>query len=115
MMVGIQGSRSFNDYSIFLSGMAKALFSMKDSDDNEFVIFSAGPYRLNQMADEYLNVSNFKARGIKTKLVRVPPAWFKKNHSVIDHFAYFCNAKESLSEIVEFVDAKDVPNFVYRY
>jgi L-rhamnose mutarotase len=115
-MVGIQASRNFSDYSIFLSGMAKALFAMKNlEEDNVFTIFSAGPHRLNQMAEEYLNVSNFKARGIKTKLVTVPPSWFKKNHSVIDQFSYFCNARESLSEIVDLMDSKDVPSFVYRY
>jgi hypothetical protein len=115
MMVGVQASRNFNDYSIFLAGMAKALYSIKEGTDKEFTVFSAGPHRLNQMAEEYLNVSNFKARGIKTKLVRVPPNWFKKNHSVINHFAYFCNAKEPIPEIIRFIDGKDVPNFVHRY
>jgi len=115
-MVGVQASRNFNDYSIFLSGMAKALFSMKNDElDSEFVIFSAGPHRLNQMCLEYLNVSNFKARGIKTKLVTVPPSWFKKNHATLGHFSYFCNVKEPIPEILDFMDGKDIPNFVHRY
>jgi hypothetical protein len=115
MMVGIQGSRNFNDYSIFISGMAKVLVTMKAADDKELVIFSAGPYRVNQMAQEYLNVSDFKGRGIKTKFVPVPPMWFKKNHSIINHFAYFCNPKDSIPELVNFIDSKDVLNYVHRY
>lgn len=115
MILGIHGSKNFNDYNIFLSGMARALYSMRDSEDREFTIFSAGPYRVTQMAEEYLNVSNFKSRGIKTKLVRVPLKWFKTNHPVIDQFAYFCNHKESIPEIMNFMSAKDVKNDVYRY
>jgi hypothetical protein len=95
--------------------MAKALFSMKDTEDKEFVIFSSGPHRLNQMAEEYLNVSNFKARGIKTKLVKIPPVWFRKNYASIDRFLFFCNPKEQLSDLVDLFEAKDIPNHVYRY
>lgn len=95
--------------------MARAVYSIKDSEDKEFTVFTAGPYRVTQMAEEYLNVSNFKARGIKTKLVRVPLKWFKSNHPVVDQFAYFCNLKEPVPEIVHFLSAKDVKNDVYRY
>ena len=115
MIVGIHGSRNFNDYNIFIVGMAKSLYPMKDSGDTEFTIFSAGPHRINEMSREYLNVSNFKARGIKTKLVHVPASWMKKNHSALDHFVYFCNPKETVPEVVTHLSAKDVKVDIFRY
>lgn len=115
MIVGVLGSRNFNDYAIFLSGMAKSLYSMKGSEDKEFLIFSAGPHKLNQMAREYLNVSNFKARGIKTRLIQVPPSWLKENHHQLDHMLYFCLPKEPLPDPVNFLSAKDVRVDIFRY
>jgi hypothetical protein len=77
-MVGVEGSKAFNDYAIFLSGMAMVLRRLKDLDE-ELVIFSGGPKRIKDMALEFVNVSKFKSRGIKVNLVSVPESWFKNN------------------------------------
>lgn len=114
MMVGIQASQAFSDYSIFLSGIAAALYRLEDSD-KEFTIMSAGPSRLNEMAYEFINVSNFKARGVKAKVVKVPETWIKNNHFNLDRFAYFCNEKEPISNLSRELDKKDVNVQVYRY
>lgn len=114
MMVAVQGSNSFNDYSIFLSGMAMVLRKLK-GQDNELVIFSAGPKRVSEMAMEYVNVSNFKARGIKAKVVRVPESFVIENHFKLETFHYFCNEKESFSKLANILDSKDVDVQVHRY
>ena len=114
MMVAVQGSNSFNDYAIFLSGMAMVLRKLKDQD-NELVIFSAGPKRVSEMAMEYVNVSNFKARGIKAKVVRVPESFVTENHFKLETFHYFCNEKESFSRLANILDSKDVDVQVHRY
>lgn len=113
-MVGIQGSRDFNDYSVFLSGMALALRRVS-SEEKMLTIFSSGPKRILDMAHEFVNVSDFKSRGIKAKVVSVPESWFKQNYNSIEMFSYFCNEKESLSALSIFLDKKDVDVQVHRY
>ncbi len=113
-MVGIQGSKAFNDYAVFLSGMAMILRRLKDLDE-ELVIFSGGPKKIKDMALEFVNVSNFKSRGIKVKLVNVPESWFKTNFHKLEIFSFFCNRKESLPELVNFLESKDVDVQIHRY
>jgi hypothetical protein len=116
MIVAIQGSKSFNDYNVFLRAMGVALSSM-DKDDTEFTIASAGPLQINQMGQEFANISerSLKARGIKIKLMKVPPSWIKDNMHGIGYFAYFSKPKESVSELVDLAEAKDIEVGVYRY
>lgn len=116
MIVVIQGSRSFDDYSVFLGAMGRSLAMMKE-DDKEFLIYSAGPKRINEMALEFSNISerSLKARGIKIRMYKVPPSWVKQNMHGIDYFAYFCKPKEPATDLVEFADSKDVEVGIYRY
>ncbi len=114
MMVGIQGSKAFSDYAVFLSGMALVLRRLKDVD-TELIIFSAGPKRIKDMASEFINVSNFKARGITVKLVNVPESWFKTNFPKLEMFSFFCNKKEAYSSLVGLLDSKDVDVQIHRY
>ena len=117
MILGIQGSAEFNDYSIFLSGMGLALKRMDalDPSDNVFTIFSAGPKRVSEMGMEFVNVSNFKSRGITAKVVRVPESWAKDNSESLDMFLYFCNEKQTLSRLADVLDKKEVDVQVMRY
>lgn len=116
MIVAIQATRNFNDYPVFLSGIGRAMRSM-DQDDKVLEVYSAGPVNLNAMALEFLNVSEqgLKARGIKHKLIKIPPTWLEDNITKIDYFAFFSNPKEPQSPIVKIADAKDVPVGIFRY
>lgn len=117
MIVGIQGSRNFNDYSVFLRAMGTTLSMLDKSDSSELVIMSAGPSKVNSFALEFTNVSerSLKARGIKTKVVRVPPSWFKTNMHVIEYFMYFSLPKETTSDLVREAEDKDIDVGIYRY
>jgi hypothetical protein len=117
MILGIQGSAEFNDYSVFLSSMGLALKRMDavDPDDNVFTIFSVGPKRVSEMAMEFVNVSNFKSRGISAKVVRVPESWAKDNSHDLDLFLYFCNERQPLSKLCDVLDKKEVDVQVMRY
>jgi hypothetical protein len=116
MIIAIQGTRGFSDYTIFLRAMGTALSTMSD-EDSEVQIFSAGPMQINAMAMEFTNVSerSFKARGKKIKLIKVPPSWIEKNIHNIDYFAFFSKPKEAVSPLVDLADAKSVEVGVYRY
>lgn len=116
MIIGVQGSRNFEDYSVFLRAMGTAL-SMMDSDDKFFTIYSAGPARVNSMALEFANVSerSLKARGIRVKVHKVPPYFIKNNIQDMGYFAYFSKPKEPVSDLVTYAEAKDAEVGVYRY
>jgi hypothetical protein len=116
MIVGIQGSKTFGDYNVFLRAMGVALSSLPEGD-TEILFASAGPLNINNMAMEFINISerSLKARGIKTKLIKIPPSWIKDNIHKIEYFAYFSKPKEPVSDLVDLAEAKDVSVGVYRY
>jgi hypothetical protein len=116
MIVAIQGTKNFNDYAIFLRAMGTAASQM-GTEDNELIVFSAGPSNVNTMATEFVNVSerSFKGRGKKIKLVKVPPSWIDKNLAAISYFIFLSKPKEDLSQQVKNADAKSVNVGVYRY
>jgi hypothetical protein len=74
--------------------MGTALSEMKD-DDKEFYIYSAGPAQINSMALEFSNVSErgLKARGIRIKMIKIPPSWIKQNVHTMGYFAFFSKRK----------------------
>lgn len=116
MIVAVQGSRSFEDYSIFLRAMRTALYDM-DKEDKEIYIYSAGPVRVNNMALEFSNVSErgLKARGIKIQCRKVPFGWLEENMSTIDYFAFFSKPGEPISKLVSVADDLKVEAGVYTY
>lgn len=116
MIVGVQGTRNFDEYNIFLRAMGTALSSMEDSDQ-EFIIYSVGPTRINSMAMEFSNISerSLKARGIRIRMQRVPVKWMKENIKELDYLAFFSKPKEPVSDIVEAAEAKDIEVGIYRY
>jgi hypothetical protein len=116
MIVAIQGSKTFSDYNVFLRAMGVALSSL-DVEDIEILVASAGPININNMAMEFVNISerSLKARGIRIKLIKIPPSWIKDNIHSIGYFAYFSKPKEPVSDLVDLAEAKDVEVGVYRY
>lgn len=115
MIVGMQGSRNFNDYNVFLRAMGTALYDL--DGDTEFTILSAGPHRVNEMAMEFVNVSerSLKARGIKAKVVKMPPIALKERIHDLDYFVYFSLPKEPTSDLVKEAEDKDIEVAIYRF
>lgn len=116
MIVGVQGTRNFNDYHIFLRAMGTAL-SMLPPGDEEFLIYCAGPANINSMSMEFSNISerSLKSRGIKIRTNKVPPRWLKENIRDVDYLTFFSKPKEPVSDVVEAAEAKDIEVGVYRY
>lgn len=116
MIVGVHGTRNFTEYNIFLRAMGTALSSLPEGD-TEFLIYSAGPAKINSMALEFSNISqrSLKARGIKIRMFKVPPKWMKDNIKELDYLAFFSKPKETVSDIVDVAEAKDIEVGVYRY
>lgn len=116
MIVGIQGTRSFDDYQILMRAMGSALYSLPE-DDNEFFIYTAGPANINSMVTEFSNVTerSLKARGIKTRMFRVPPSIIKQNIEEIDYFIFLSKPGEKPSDLVDVAESANVDVGIYRY
>jgi hypothetical protein len=87
------------------------------SDDKEINVYTAGTAGVNSMAQEFFNISenSLKARGIKTKLMKVPPTWISDNAESVDFFAYYSVPGEGKSKAVEAVEAFDKEVRIFRY
>jgi hypothetical protein len=96
--------------------MGTALSELKDGD-SEFYVYSAGGAKINSMALEFCNVSerSLKARGIKIKMIKIPPSWIKENIHNVNYFAFFSKPKEPVSSLVSYAESKDAKVGIYRY
>ena len=116
MIVGVQGTSSFDNYQIFLRSMAVALSELLEND-KEFHIYSAGPNNINMMAMEFSNLSEkgMKSRGKTIKFFKVSPQWLEENISEVNHFAFLSNPKEPVSKIVHVSKLNNINTNVYNF
>lgn len=116
MIVAIQGTKTFDEYNIFLRAMGTAMSQMFE-DDNLITIYSAGPRRVNQMVMEFCNVSerSLKARGIKIKYLKFPQSVIEERLSEVDYVIFLSKPKEPVSSLVDLAEAQDIEVGIYRY
>lgn len=116
MIVAVQGTKEFYDYNVFLRAMSVALSSMP-VDDTEFLIYSAGPAKINSMVSEFSNLSErgMKARGRKIKFYNVPASWISDNMEHVNYFAYLSRPNQPLSKLVANAELKNVEVGIFRY
>ncbi len=116
MIVGVQGTSSFDDYQIFLRAMGVALSGMPAGDDY-FYIYSAGPSNVNKMVMEFANISEkgMKSRGKKIKMYKVAPSWISENFSEVNYFVYLAKPKEINSKLVAEAQLNNVEVGIFKY
>ena len=116
MIVAVQGTKEFNDYSVFLRAMSVALSGMK-KEDKEFIIYSAGPLKINNFVSEFCNLSErgMKARGKKIKFYNAAPAWLNENINQINYLVFLSRPKEPKSKLVSIAEANNIDVGLFRY
>ncbi len=116
MIVAVQGTNEFDDYSIFIRAMGVAMSSMSE-DDKEFIIYSAGPARINSFVSEFSNLSErgMKARGRKIKFYKVANAWLEKNVNQINYLAFLSKPKQSGSKLVALAEENNIEVGLFRF
>lgn len=116
MIVGVQGTSSFDDYKVFLRSMGVAMSMLRD-DDPEFYIYSAGPGNVNEMVSEFTNLSErgMKSRGKRIKFYKVAPTWISENIDSFNYIAYLASANESGSRLVSEAQASNVEVGIFRH
>lgn len=114
MIIGVQGSNTFDNYNTFMRAMGVAL---SDLHDDEFFVYSFGPVKINNFVAEFCNLSErgMKARGKKIKFFKVPISWGEDNAKTFNYFAYLCNPKESPSHLSHVFDEAGIEVGVFRY
>lgn len=116
MIVGVQGTKLFDDYQIFLRAMGVALSGIKEND-NYFYIYTAGPAKINSMVMEFVNVAerSMKSRGKKIKMYKVPPSWILENLDDIDYLAFLSTPRESVTKVVKEAESKNIEVGIFKY
>lgn len=116
MIIAVQGSNSFDDYNIFMRAMAVGMSMMQD-DDNEILVYSVGPRRINSFVAEFCNITerSLKTRGIKIRHQKVPVRWAEYNVFDFDYVVFLSKPKEYQSRLVDRAEAKDIEVGIFRY
>lgn len=116
MIVAVQGTKEFNDYNVFLRAMSVALSSM-NNEDKEFIIYSAGPAKVNNFVSEFSNLSErgMKARGKKIKFYNAAPAWLSENINQINYFAFLSRPKDPKSKLVSIAEENNIDVGLFKY
>ena len=116
MIVGVQGTSSFDSYNVFLRAMSIALSSMKQ-DDNEFIIYSVGPAKVNSFVSEFCNLSErgMKARGKRIKYYKVPFSWVEENMEYMNYFAFMSKPKQAVSKLIANAQIQGKEVGIFRY
>lgn len=116
MIVVVQGTNDFNDYSVFVRAMGVALSSMKEGD-KEFYVYSAGPAKINSMVSEFCNLSErgMKARGMKIRHYKVPIQWVYENMEYVNYFAFLSKPKQPVSKLVAEAELQNIEVGIFRY
>jgi len=116
MIVAVQGTNDFDDYNIFIRAMGVALSCMPE-EDKEFVIYSAGPVKINAFVSEFSNLSErgMKARGRKIKFYKVANVWLEENINQINYFAFLSRPKQPNSKLVDVAEKNNIEVGIFRY
>jgi hypothetical protein len=116
MIVGVQGTSSFEDYNVFLRSMGVALSSLQENDQY-FYIYSAGPAKVNSMVMEFVNLSerSMKSRGKKIKFYKVAPDWISENMHDVNYFIFLSKEKENLSKLVSEAQLNKIDVGIFNY
>ena len=117
MKILVYGTESFEDYGTFMRGMAVALQSTVDGNDNRIDILTAGPHKINNFTAEFVNRSEdlIKQNKMKIKFNRVS---FREVLSNLDYVISF-NTKNDRDKffdpIISKAEQHNVEAAFYKY
>jgi hypothetical protein len=96
--------------------MSVALSGMQE-DDNEFIVYSVGPAKINNFVSEFCNLSErgMKARGKKIKFYNTAPSWLDTNIEQLNYFAFLSKPNEQKSKLVQTAELKNIEVGIFRY
>lgn len=101
MIIAVEGTKSFNDYEVFMRAMGVALSN--PVDETGIQVWSVGPHKINNFTAGFCNSSeNFlKQKGFKITFSKVTNFWLSENLVHVNYFAFFSKPNESFSSLVK--------------
>jgi hypothetical protein len=121
MKILVYGNNKFSDYDTFTRAVVVAIDNNVSSDDNRIDIYTAGPYKINQFAAEFVNKTEgfFRQKGIKSRFYRVLKNDVAENFDNYDlNSIVYLSTKNDRSEIFDVViseaENKNIPVNIYK-
>lgn len=118
MMVVVQATNEFKDYTVFLRAMG-VILSCMSQDDNELAIYAVGSKdsKVAEFAMEFCNVSEkgMKLRGKKISMYKTTDAWINEYLKQMNYFAFFSNTKQSTSSLAKRAKEQGVELGIFQY
>lgn len=121
MKILVYGNPKFADYDTFTRAVVVAIDQNVTADDSKLEIYTAGPYKINQFAAEFVNKTEgfFKQKGIKSRFYRV------LKNDVVENFdkyeldsVVYLSTKNDRSDIFDVViseaEERNVPVNIYK-
>jgi len=121
MKILVYGNQKFADYDTFTRAVVVAIDQNVSSGDGKLEIYTAGPYKINQFAAEFVNKTEgfFKQKGIKSRFYRVLKNDVAENFDKyeLDSVVYL-STKNDRSEVFDVViseaEERNVPVNIYK-
>ena len=121
MNILVYGNSKFSDYDTFTRAVVVAIDNNVTSDDSRIDIYTAGPYKINQFAAEFVNKTErfFKQKGIRSRFYRVLKNDVQENFDKYDlDTVVYLSTKNDRSEIFDVViseaENKNIPVSIYK-
>lgn len=121
MKILVYGNNKFSDYATFTRAVVVAIDNNIDTNDKKIEIYTAGPYKINQFAAEFVNKTEgfFKQKGIKSRFYRVLKNDIAENFDKYDlNSVVYLSTKNDRSEIFDVViseaENNNIPVSIYK-
>lgn len=116
MIIAVQGTNAFDNYSAFLRAMAVGM-SMLPEDDKDILVYSVGPRRVNGYVTEFCNITerSLKSRGIKIRYRKVPISLLEQDLKQIDYFVFLSKPGENTSRLLAEAELEGVEAGIFRF
>lgn len=116
MYIAVQGSKEFDDYTVFMRSMAVGI-SMMNKEDKELYVYSVGPKNVNNFVAGFCNITerSLKSRGIKVRHSRVPISWAEENINQFDYFIFLSKPNEYKSRLTAQAELSGVEVGIFKF
>jgi hypothetical protein len=114
--VGMQSSKAFDDYTVFMRAMGVALSPLRDGD-NDLTLYCAGTRKLQGFLDGFVNLTEngMVNRGMSIKLYPVAPNWMEHHVAEMDYFAYLSRPMDKWSRLTHLADEAGIETGIFQY
>ena len=116
MVIVVEGTKAFDNYETFMSGMTTAL-SIPNLN-NEITVWSLGPHKINSFTAAFCNSAEnyLKQKGFKVSFSKINQDWVRTNIEYVDYYALFTLPKEPVTKFFTYMEHQEnVKTGIFRF